>query len=79
MADITIAIPDNLKEQIEEFKDINWSEVSREAISKKIKRLQLLKKLDKLLENSELTEEDALRLGDEIKKQAWKKYKKEGW
>ena len=39
------------------------------------KNTALLKKLDKLLENSELTEEDCLIMGEKIKTEMWKKYK----
>ncbi|MDI6738281.1 MAG: hypothetical protein QME12_07265 [Nanoarchaeota archaeon] len=42
-------------------------------------KAKVLQKLDKMLEKSELTEEDCIRLGRELKERVWKRYKKEGW
>jgi hypothetical protein len=79
MPNITISVPEELKKKLEEFPEINWSGFLRECIESKAKRLAILKKLDKMLENSEITEEDALKLGDKVKEGMWKKYKKAGW
>jgi len=79
MPNITLSISDELKKQLEELPELNVSESMRKFLSEKVKRALLLKKLDKILENSELTEEDCLKLGDKIKEGVWKRYKKEGW
>lgn len=79
MPNITISIPEELKKQLEAFPEINWSEVLRSCISEKVKRLEILKKFDKMLENSEMTEEDALRLGRKVNQAMWEKLKKRGW
>jgi len=79
MPNITLSITKELKQQIDELPELNISESMRRFLSEKVKRALLLKKLDKLLENSKLTEEDCLKLGDKIKKGMWKKYKKAGW
>ena len=79
MPNITLSIPKELKKQIDELPELNLSESMRQFLAEKVKRALLLKKLDKMLENSELTEEDCLRLGNEVKQSAWKKLKKEGW
>ena len=79
MPNITLSVPKELKHELEKLPEINWSESIRGFLSEKVKRALLLKKLDKMLENSELTEEDCLRLGDKIKEGVWKRYKKEGW
>lgn len=76
---ITISIPEELKKRMKLLPETNWSKVIRDFLDEKIKRALLLKKLDKMLENSEMTEEDALRLGDKIKKGMWKRYKAKGW
>lgn len=65
MANITLAIPEDLKKDMEEFKEMNWSEIARAAIKK---RIILMKEMNKLLAKSELTEEDTIRLGREINK-----------
>ncbi len=79
MPNITLSIPEELKKQLDELPELNVSESMRRFLSEKVKRALLLKKLDKMLENSELTEEDCLKLGDKIKEGMWKRYKKEGW
>ena len=79
MPNITLAVPEELKKKMDQLQEINWSEATREFLAEKIKRATLLKKLDKLLEQSELTEEDCLNLGEKIKAGMWKKYKAEGW
>ena len=79
MPNITLSIPEELKKQLDELPELNVSESMRRFLPEKVKRALLLKKLDKMLENSELTEEDCLKLGDKIKEGMWKRYKKEGW
>lgn len=79
MPNITISVPEELKHKMDNLPELNWSELIRGFLLEKINRALLLKKLDKMLENSKLTEEDCLRLGDKIKKSMWKKYKAEGW
>ena len=36
LAQLTIRLPDNLRQQMERFRDLNWSEVIREAIRSRI-------------------------------------------
>ena len=73
MASLTLAIPMGLKYEMDEFKYINWSEVARAAI---IDKVLLLKKMDKLLSKSTLTEEDTVKYGRLIKKRQWAKTKR---
>ena len=63
MPNLTIAIPEELKKKLSEFKVMNWSEVAREAFEKKIVQLKILESFSK---DSELTQEDALRLGKKV-------------
>ncbi len=79
MPNITISVSEDLKKKIEGLPELNLSEAIREFLAKKVERAVLLKKLDKMLENSELTEEDCLKLGEKVKEQIWRKYKREGW
>jgi len=78
MPNLTLSIPENLKEGMDKLPEINWSEVTRKFLSEKVGRLVVLKKLDKMLENSELTEEDCIRLGREAKKGRFKELRKQG-
>jgi predicted nucleic acid-binding protein len=76
MVSMTLAIPIELKKEMELYPEINWSVVARTAIQRKIKILQ---EMDKLLSKSELTEEDTIRIGRQINKKVAKKYREEGW
>lgn len=61
---MTLAIPEDLHDIMQKHKEIKWSEVARSAIWNQAKKLALM---DKLLAKSELTEEDAERIGNKIK------------
>ena len=79
MGSVTLTVSDKTKEELNRFAWVTWSEVAEESFSEKLRRDKLFERLNKLLENSELTEEDCLRLGDDVKQRAWEKLKKEGW
>ena len=74
MPTITLSVPSDLKKEMDKSKFINWSEVAREAIRKKISQLSIL---NAIAEKSELTEKDAFEIGKEIKKSMHERYKKE--
>ena len=73
MTTMTLAVPSELKHKMENFPEMNWSEVARKAFKQKIKDLEFLEKFTR---DSTLTEEDALRLGRELNKNLAKRYKK---
>jgi len=71
MANLTLFIPEELKEEMQEIDIINWSAVAREAFAQKIADFKFLKEFKS---KSELTEKDALRLGKEVNKRLSKRY-----
>ena len=71
MVDISVLIPDDVKEEMRKFPEINWSEVALISIRQKIADLKFLKAFTN---NSEITFEDAERLGKELSKNLNKKY-----
>lgn len=73
MTTMTLAVPSELKEKMEKFPEMNWSEVARQAFMQRIRDLEFLRKFKS---DSTLTEEDALRLGKELSKNLAKRYKK---
>jgi len=73
MPNLTIAIPEELRKKLSEFKVMNWSEVAREAFEKKIIQLKILESFSR---DSELTQEDALRLGRKVNEALSKKLSK---
>ena len=67
---ITLAIPKELHEKMKAHDEISWSSVIRHTIQHKLSDLEIM---NKLTEKSEMTEEDALEIGEMIKRSAAKK------
>jgi len=74
MSTITLSIPEDLKREMEEFKEMNWSEVARAAIRERVAQLAILKSITA---KSKLTEKDALEIGRKINKSMHERFKKE--
>ncbi len=74
MTTMTLAISAELKEKLEGFPEINWSEVARQAFVQKVKDLEFLKQFKA---ESKMTEEEALRLGREVRKGISKRVRNE--
>jgi len=72
MVSITLSVPEELKKEMDCFPDMNWSAVAREAIKK---RIMMLEKFKAFTKDSELTEEDALRLGKEVSEKVMRRHK----
>lgn len=63
MPSITVNVDDDLKERMENHPEINWSEVTRQAIQEKIETLEVM---DELTSESDLTESDVQEIADKI-------------
>ncbi len=63
MVNVTLSIPQDLKIRMDNFAEMNWSAVAREAFDGKIRDLELIKKFKA---KSTFTQEDALQLGKEL-------------
>jgi len=72
MVSMTLSVPEDLKEKMDEFPEINWSEIARASIKR---RLLMLLEIQKFTKDSEFTEEDAIRLGRELNKRLVKRRK----
>jgi len=73
MVNVTLSIPEELKQKMDCFEEMNWSAVARHAFEEKIHDLELIRKFK---EKSTMTEEDAIQLGKELNKKLAKKYVK---
>lgn len=73
MSNITLAVPEDMKREMDEAKFINWSEVAREAIRARLAEVSLLKSITA---KSKLSEKDALEIGRKISEGMHKKYMK---
>lgn len=74
MPTITVNVDDTLKERMENHPEINWSEVTRQAIRGKIEKLELM---DELTADSELSEGDVDELAAKINESARKRIEEE--
>lgn len=71
MASLTLSIPEDLRDKMRQFPEINWSEVARQAITEKAR---LLAKMNQLLASGHLDEKEASEAESDIKKRVWKKH-----
>ena len=65
MANITLAIPDNLHKRLRKHNEIRWSEVIRQMLQKNLDQLEIM---DEIVKKSKFTEKDAKEIGDRIKR-----------
>jgi hypothetical protein len=63
MVSMTLSIPEDMREQMEEHPEINWSEVARQSFDEKLHELEILESFNA---DSELTDEDAIELGRKL-------------
>jgi predicted CopG family antitoxin len=71
MPNMTLSIPEDIYHIVKSHKEIRWSEIARKAIADYAKKLALM---DAMLADSELTEEDVMKLDKKIKKGIHKHY-----
>jgi len=64
MVNITLAVSAEMKQEMDGFPEINWSEVARSAIKE---RLEMLEKFKKFTAQSGISEKDTIRLGNKLK------------
>lgn len=72
MPNMTLAIPVDLKEKMDKFKEMNWSEVARQAIREKT---LLLERMSQMLSGSTLDNASIEAHAAKIKKAVSKKHK----
>ncbi len=73
MTTMTLAVPNEMKQKMDAFPEMNWSEVARQAFMQKIDDMEFLRKFK---EKSKLTEDDTLRLGKEVSRAVSNKLRK---
>jgi hypothetical protein len=74
MPTITVNVDDDLKERMDRHPEINWSEVTRQAIKEKIEALEVM---DELTSESDLTESDVQEIADKINESGRKRVDEE--
>jgi len=78
MEEIKIPVRKEVKVEIEKHPEINWAEVFGKAAVKTLHKLAVLKFMEEKLSKSGFTEEDAIRLSDEIKQSRLRELKEKG-
>mgnify|MGYP001578858613 CR=1 FL=1 len=71
MANMTLSVPEELHQRMKQRTELKWSDIARQAFEKKLKEIELA---DKLLNKSQLTEEDAERIGHKLKSEVRKRF-----
>jgi len=71
MGNMTLSIPEELHEKMKQHTELKWSDIARKSFETKINEIEML---DRLLSKSELTEEDAERIGHKIKHEIAKRH-----
>ena len=68
---MTLAISEDLHDIMKRHKEVKWSEVARQALWAKARKMEIM---DKILAKSELTEKDAEEIGHKIKREIAKRH-----
>ena len=71
MVNLTLAVPKEMKSEMDEFPEINWSEVARQAIARKLRDLHFLREMRS---KSGISEDESIDLGRKVNKALAKKY-----
>ena len=73
MPTLTLAIPFDLKKEMEHMPEINWSQIAREAIAKTAAEYKLFKAI---VAKSKLQQKDAMALGSKVNDALYREYKR---
>ena len=65
MPNLTVSVPDDLKDQMSRHEEVNWSAVIRRAIQDHLRKLEIA---DAIAQKSRLTREDVEELDRLVKK-----------
>lgn len=65
MPKVSIRVSEDLKREMEEHREVNWSEVARRAFTEHVRRIELA---DALASGSELTGEEVEEISRRVKK-----------
>ena len=73
MANVTLAVPEELRRIMKSHPEIKWSEVARQAMWEYASKLELM---DEVTKRSRLTEKDALEVGHKVNAALASRYSK---
>jgi hypothetical protein len=73
LVNVTLAVPEELHRIMKRHPEIKWSEVARQAMWEYARKLELL---DRMASKSKLSERDALKIGEAVKRGMAERYVK---
>ena len=65
MVNITLSIPEDLKEDLKKHKEVNWSAVVRRAMEEHLRKIEMV---EAIAQKSKLTQKDADEISRKIKR-----------
>ena len=74
MVNMTLSLPEQLHKKMKQHPELKWSDVARQAFEKKLKDMETLVWMDKVLANSKLTEKDVDEISHKIKADIRKRF-----
>lgn len=63
MVNITLSVPEDLKEELQKYDEVNWSAVIRRALQEHLKKIQIV---EKIAQKSKLTKKDVEEISKKI-------------
>ncbi|MCJ7698205.1 MAG: hypothetical protein MUO73_07745 [Thermoplasmata archaeon] len=78
MVSLTLKITNDFKALIDKLTWINWSELARDEVQKKLEEERSLETFKKIIAKSRLTQEDADRLSENVKQSMHQSLKRKG-
>ena len=71
MVNLTLAVPEEMKSEMDKHPEMNWSEIARQAFREK---LMILRRMDEFLSKSKMSDKDALEFGRKVNKAVAKRF-----
>ena len=78
MVSLTLKITNDFKALIDKLTWINWSELARDEVQKKLEEERSVETFKKIIAKSRLTEEDADQLSENVKQSMHQSLKRKG-
>ena len=71
MVNITLAIPEDLKKELQQHREVNWSAVIRKALQEHLRKVRIA---EAITSKSKLTEKDVEEISRKIKREIAKNH-----
>ena len=66
MVNLTLAIPEELKKELQKHKEVNWSAVVRRAMETHLRNIEIV---ESIAQKSKLTQKDADEIARKVKRE----------